>query len=70
MLQAEIDAAYFAGALKAVQSKRVSNGIRPKVTVAATQFAISWDIEANLNKAEELVRNAAKKGLNFGFGWM
>lgn len=35
-----------------------------KVTVAATQFACSWDIESNLNKAEALVRSAAAKGAN------
>lgn len=32
------------------------------VTVAATQMACSWDHEANLNQAEKLVREAAKKG--------
>ena len=35
-----------------------------KVTVAATQMACSWDIEANLARAEELVREAAAKGAN------
>lgn len=33
-----------------------------KVTVAATQMACSWDIEANINNAEKLVREAAAKG--------
>ena len=36
----------------------------PKVTVAATQMACSWDIEANLGRAEELVREAAGQGAN------
>ncbi len=35
-----------------------------RVTVAATQMACSWDIEANLARAEELVREAAGKGAN------
>ncbi|MDH5555793.1 MAG: N-carbamoylputrescine amidase [Alphaproteobacteria bacterium] len=35
-----------------------------KVTVAATQMACSWDIEANLDRAEELVREAAVQGAN------
>lgn len=33
-----------------------------KVTVAATQMACSWDLEANLKIAEELVREAAGRG--------
>ncbi len=33
-----------------------------KVTVAATQFACSWDLEANLAQAEALVRRAAADG--------
>ncbi len=32
------------------------------VTVAATQFACSWDLEANLARAELLVREAAARG--------
>lgn len=32
------------------------------VTVAATQMACSWDLEANLETAERLVREAATKG--------
>ncbi|WP_191490032.1 N-carbamoylputrescine amidase [Pseudomonas sp. FEN] len=32
------------------------------VTVAATQMACSWDLEANLESAERLVREAAAKG--------
>jgi N-carbamoylputrescine amidase len=32
------------------------------VTVAATQMACTWDIAANLNKAESLVRRAAEQG--------
>jgi len=35
-----------------------------KVRVAATQMACSWDKEATLDKAEKLVRAAAKKGAN------
>jgi N-carbamoylputrescine amidase len=35
-----------------------------KVTVAATQMACSWDIEANLANAEALVRKAASDGAN------
>lgn len=34
------------------------------VTVAATQMACSWDREANLARAEKLVRAAAAKGAN------
>jgi N-carbamoylputrescine amidase len=34
------------------------------VTVAATQMACSWDIEANIGRAEEMVREAAGKGAN------
>jgi N-carbamoylputrescine amidase len=32
------------------------------VTVAATQFACSWDIDANIDRAERLVRRAARDG--------
>ena len=32
------------------------------VTIAATQMACGWDIEANIRRAEELVREAAGKG--------
>lgn len=32
------------------------------VTVAATQMACSWDISANIDRAEKLVREAASKG--------
>jgi N-carbamoylputrescine amidase len=35
-----------------------------KVCVAATQMACSWDTEANLARAEELVREAAGQGAN------
>lgn len=34
------------------------------VTVAATQMACTWDLEANLDQAERLVRKAAEKGAN------
>jgi N-carbamoylputrescine amidase len=34
------------------------------VTLAATQFACSWDARANIAKAEALVREAAGKGAN------
>ena len=33
-----------------------------KVTVAATQFACGWDVQANIASAEKLVRQAAKQG--------
>lgn len=33
-----------------------------KVTVACTQMACSWDIDANIAKAEQLVRRAAQEG--------
>ena len=33
-----------------------------QVTVSATQFACSWDLPANADKAEALVRQAAAKG--------
>ncbi len=32
-----------------------------KLTVAATQMACSWDIEANIGTAESLIREAASK---------
>jgi N-carbamoylputrescine amidase len=35
-----------------------------KVTFAATQFACSWNREANVARAKELVREAAAKGAN------
>ena len=35
-----------------------------KIVVAATQMSCSWDKEATLSKAENLVRTAAKKGAN------
>ena len=35
-----------------------------EITVAATQMAISWDLPANLDKAETLIRQAAKQGAN------
>ena len=34
------------------------------VTLAATQFACSWDAPKNVAKAKELVRAAAAKGAN------
>ncbi len=35
-----------------------------KVTVAATQYACSWDTKANIDKAEQMVRAAHAKGAN------
>jgi N-carbamoylputrescine amidase len=35
-----------------------------KVTVAATQMACSWDRDANVARAEKLIREAAKRGAN------
>jgi N-carbamoylputrescine amidase len=35
---------------------------RRDVTVAATQFACGWDVDANIATAEKLVRQAAKQG--------
>jgi N-carbamoylputrescine amidase len=35
-----------------------------KVTVAATQMACSWDREANVARAEKLIREAAGRGAN------
>ncbi len=35
-----------------------------KVTVAATQMACSWDTDANVERAEGLVREAAARGAN------
>jgi len=37
--------------------------MRP-ITLAATQFACSWDARANIDKAKSLVRAAAKAGAN------
>ena len=33
-----------------------------ELTVAATQMACTWDLEANLDKAEALIRDAASRG--------
>lgn len=35
-----------------------------KITVAVTQFSMTWDRPANIAKAKALVRDAAKKGAN------
>jgi N-carbamoylputrescine amidase len=43
---------------------RVEGEQKMKVTVAATQMACGWDREANLEKAEGLVRAAARQGAN------
>ena len=34
------------------------------ITVAATQMACSWDRDANVARAEQLVRAAARQGAN------
>src|ERR1051325_9812687 len=34
------------------------------ITLAATQFACSWDVPKNIARAKELVRAAAAKGAN------
>jgi N-carbamoylputrescine amidase len=33
-----------------------------EVTVAATQMSLTWDLEGNMKKAEDLVRKAASQG--------
>ena len=38
------------------------NSAKRTVTVAATQFACSWDLPANLERAEQLVRRAHAEG--------
>ena len=43
------------------QPAHLNRGKR-EVTVAAMQFACSWDIDANIATAERLVREAAKRG--------
>ena len=35
-----------------------------KVKVAATQMSISWDIESNIKKADSMIKNCAKDGVN------
>jgi len=35
-----------------------------KVTVAATQMKITWDIEANIKKADKMIEDCAKNGAN------
>lgn len=35
-----------------------------KVKVAATQMTVSWDINNNINKADKMIAEAAKKGAN------
>ena len=37
-----------------------------KITVAATQMACTWDRDANVMRAEELIREAAARGANAG----
>jgi N-carbamoylputrescine amidase len=44
-----------------MEPKHFSRAARP-VTVAATQFSCSWDVDANMAKAEAAVREAARKG--------
>ena len=39
-----------------------SNTQKRQVTVAATQMACDWDIEANIARAERLARKAAQQG--------
>jgi hypothetical protein len=39
----------------------LQRGVR-KVTVAATQFACTWDLDGNLARAEALARRAARDG--------
>ena len=36
----------------------------PKLTVAATQMACSWDLPANIDRAENLIRQAASRCAN------
>ena len=43
-------------------SPRVPGPCMRTVTVAATQFACSWDLPANANRAEALIRQAAGQG--------
>ena len=38
------------------------NPVKREVSVAATQFACGWDVDANIATAEKLVRQAAKQG--------
>ena len=35
-----------------------------KVTVCATQMSITWDIDSNIKKADEMIERAAKAGAN------
>lgn len=44
-----------------MQPRHFEQRKRP-VTVAATQFSCSWDVEANIARAEQLVREAAGRG--------
>jgi len=41
-----------------------SIGPMSKITVAATQMACSWDRDANMARAEKLIREAAGRGAN------
>ena len=38
------------------------NALKREITVAATQFACGWDVDANIAAAENLVRQAASRG--------
>jgi N-carbamoylputrescine amidase len=35
-----------------------------KVKVAATQMTCSWELEDNINKAKNIIKNAANQGAN------
>ena len=35
-----------------------------KVKVAATQMTCSWELEDNINKAKNIIKNAASQGAN------
>ncbi|HSE73929.1 MAG TPA: nitrilase-related carbon-nitrogen hydrolase, partial [Dongiaceae bacterium] len=38
--------------------------MKKQLTVAATQMACDWDIDANIARAERLARKAADQGAN------
>ena len=40
----------------------MTNNRKRQVTVAATQMACDWDIDANIARAERLARKAAEQG--------
>jgi N-carbamoylputrescine amidase len=50
--------------VRLLNDQRREGSFMRKVTVAVTQMECSWNIDENVNKAEQLIRDAAGKGAN------